>query len=151
MGVLRGAIKYGNPLSACRFKRTQEYPVAEHFNSKGHTLVDMTIVVINQLYSHDSCLCKIWESRWIRTLGTSHPFGTLGTSHPFGTLGTSYPFGMNLRVKFLWNLLNDHLLTPWNFTSPTDTKATGYPKKYVVNMYKHWVLLALIDLFVIAR
>ena len=54
-------------------KRTEESPVAEHFNDEGHTIVDMTVVVIDQLYSHDPCLCKIRESRWIKTLGTSHP------------------------------------------------------------------------------
>ena len=56
-------------------RRTEESPVAEHFNGAGHTLADLTVVVIDQLYSHDACLHKIRESRWIRTLGTSHPFG----------------------------------------------------------------------------
>ena len=56
-------------------KRTEESPVAEHFNGAGHTLVDLTVVAIDQLYSHDPCLCKIRESRWIRTLGTANPFG----------------------------------------------------------------------------
>ena len=92
-------------------RRTEKSPVAEHFNGEGHTLVDMTVVAIDQLYSHDSCLRKIRESRWIRTLGTSHPFG------------------MNLRVDSLWNLFEDHLWTPWNSTSPIDIKATGFPKK----------------------
>ena len=58
-----------------RQRRTEESPVAEHFNGAGHTLVDLTVVEIDQLYSHNACLCKIWESRWITTLGTSHPFG----------------------------------------------------------------------------
>ena len=74
-------------------RRTEESPVAEHFNSDGHTLSDMTVVVIDQIYRHDPCLRKIRESRWIRTLGTS------------------YPSGMNLRVDSLWNLLDDHLPT----------------------------------------
>ena len=39
------------------------------------TLADLTIVAIDQLYSHDVCLHEIQESSWIRTLGTSHPFG----------------------------------------------------------------------------
>ena len=68
----------------------EEFPVALRFNGEGHTLADMTVVVIDKIYSHDSCLCKIWESRWIRTLGTS------------------YPLGMNLRVDSLRNLLDDH-------------------------------------------
>ena len=66
-------------------RRTKESPLAEHFNGKGHTLVN--------IYSHDSCLHKIQESRWIRTLGTSHPFK------------------MNLRVDSLRNLHEDYLWT----------------------------------------
>ena len=66
-----------------RHRRTEESPVAEHFNGAGHTLADLTVVAIDQLHSHDACLRKIRESRWIRTLGTS------------------YPFGMNLRVDSL--------------------------------------------------
>ena len=77
-------------------RRTEESPVAEHFNGEGHTLANLTVMAIDQLHSHDSCLSKIRESRWIRTLGTSHPFG------------------MNLRVDSLWNLCDDYLLTPWN-------------------------------------
>ena len=74
-------------------RRTEESPVAEHFNGEGHALSDMTVVAIDQIYSHDPCLRKIRESRWIRTLGTS------------------YPSGMNLRVDSLWNLLDDHRRT----------------------------------------
>ena len=92
-------------------RRTEESLVAEHFNGEGHTFADMTVKAIDQLYSHDSCLPKIRESRWIRTLGTLHPFE------------------MNLRVDSLRNLRDDYLWTPWNSTSPTDTKAIGYPKK----------------------
>ena len=45
------------------------------FNGDGHTFVDVTIIVIDKKHSYDSCLCKIWESRWIRTLETSYPSG----------------------------------------------------------------------------
>ena len=55
--------------------KTEESPVAEHFYGEGHTLADMTVMAIDKIYSHDSCLCKIQESRWIRTLGTSYPSG----------------------------------------------------------------------------
>ena len=61
--------------SDIRHRRTEESLVAEHFNGAGHTLADLTVVAIDQLYSHDACICKILESRWIRTLGTSYPFG----------------------------------------------------------------------------
>ena len=84
-----------------RQRRTEEPPVAEHFNGAGHTLGDLTVMAIDQLCSHDYCLCKIRESRWIRTLGTS------------------YPLGMNLRVDSLWNLPDDYLRTPWNFSRLT--------------------------------
>ena len=77
-------------------RRTEESPVAEHFDGKGDKLAVLTVEVIDQLYSHDSWLRKIRESRWIRTLGTSHLFG------------------MNIRVDCLWSLSDDYLLTPWN-------------------------------------
>ena len=53
-------------------RRTEDTPVAEHFTDDRHTQADMAVTVINQLYSCDPCLCKILESRWIRTLGTAH-------------------------------------------------------------------------------
>ena len=34
-------------------RRTEESPVAEHFNGEGHTLADMTVMAIDQLYGHD--------------------------------------------------------------------------------------------------
>ena len=54
---------------------TEESSVVVHFNGEEHTLVDMTIIAIDKVYSHDSCLRNIRESRWIRTLGTSYPSG----------------------------------------------------------------------------
>ena len=39
------------------------------FNGEGHTLADMTVVVIDQLYSQHPCLRELQESRLIRTLG----------------------------------------------------------------------------------
>ena len=83
--------------------RTEESTLAEHFNSDEHALSDLTVVVTDQIYSHDACLLKIRESRWIRTLGTS------------------YPSGMNLRVDFLWNLLDDHLPTRGFNVTPYQT------------------------------
>ena len=54
--------------------RTDESPVAEHFNGNAHFQGDMVVVVIDHLWSNDSCLRIIWESRWIRTLATSLPW-----------------------------------------------------------------------------
>ena len=86
--------KTGQPLH-CRInshrfdimhRRTEDSPMAVHFNSNAHSQADMALMVIDQVHSHDPCLRKIQESRWIHTLGTS------------------YPLGMNLRVDSLWNL-----------------------------------------------
>ena len=63
--------------------RTNESPVAAHFNSTLHTVEDLTIMVIDQLFDQDPTLRKLRESRWIRALGTS------------------FPRGMNLRVDSL--------------------------------------------------
>ena len=54
------------------YQRTEESPVAEHFNSAAHQQVDMAVMEIDQIQNHDPCLHKIQESRWIRTLGASH-------------------------------------------------------------------------------
>ena len=81
-------------------RRTGESPVAEHFTSDGHSQANMVVAVIDQLYSHDPCLHKIRESRWIRTLGNSHPPG------------------MNLRVDSLSNLPDNHLSIPWILQIP---------------------------------
>ena len=53
-----------------RQRRTeQSQAMAEHFNGAGHALADLSVVAIDQLYSHDAYFRKIWENRWIRTLG----------------------------------------------------------------------------------
>ena len=92
--------------------KTEESLVVEHFNHIGHTFAEVTIVAINKIHSHNSCLRKIQESRWIRTLGTS------------------YPSRMNFRVDSVWNLLDDHQFSPhWSVVPPTDNKARRYNKK----------------------
>ena len=50
-------------------RRTEQFSVAEHFNGNGHTLADMTVMTINLIHSHNSCLCKTWEISWINTWG----------------------------------------------------------------------------------
>ena len=56
-------------------RRTEESPVAQHFNSGAHGELDMAVMAIELARSRDACLRKIRESRWIRTLGTSFPLG----------------------------------------------------------------------------
>ena len=56
-------------------RKTDESPVAKHFNSGIHTESDMAVMAIELVRSRDACLRKIRESRWIRTLGTSSPSG----------------------------------------------------------------------------
>ena len=47
--------------------RTDASPVTEHFNSGAHWVSDMTVMVIELSTSHDPCLWKVKEARWIRT------------------------------------------------------------------------------------
>ena len=54
-------------------RRTEESPVAEHFNSGSHLESDMTVMVIELAQSRDTCVRKIRKSRWMRTLDTSSP------------------------------------------------------------------------------
>ena len=56
-------------------QRPEESLVAEHFNSGAHAESEMTVMVIELARSRDSCLRKIRESRWMRTLRTSSPSG----------------------------------------------------------------------------
>ena len=65
----------GTPTKSRRPLAVSELPVAKHFNGDGHTLADMTAVAMDQIHSHNQCLRKVRESRWIRTLGTWHPSG----------------------------------------------------------------------------
>ena len=86
---------------------TEEKPVATHFISQGHSVEDMTVMVIEKLWKDDPVLRKVRENKWMRTLDTSHPRG------------------MNLRVDTFWSNhvdlwpvpvnLQPHLWTP----SPT--------------------------------
>ena len=53
-------------------KKTEEKPVAAHFNTQGHSVEDMTVMVIEKLWKDDPVLRKIRENKWMRTLDTSH-------------------------------------------------------------------------------
>ena len=89
--------------------KTEESPVAEHFNGERHTFTDVTVVAIDKIHSHNSCLCKIRESRWIRIMRIS------------------YPSGMNLRVDSRWDLRGDHHFLPRGSVVPLfDNKAQRY-------------------------
>ena len=46
-------------------RRTNESPVAANFNLTLHTVEDLTIMIIDQLFDQDSTLRKLRESRWI--------------------------------------------------------------------------------------
>ena len=56
-------------------RKTEDSPVAEHFDSGTHVEADMAVMAIEFAPSRDACLRKIRESRWIRTLGTLFPLG----------------------------------------------------------------------------
>ena len=56
-------------------KKTKEKPVAIHFCWDDHTLSDLSVVVVDQLYQGDPVLRKNRESRWIWWLQTESPKG----------------------------------------------------------------------------
>ena len=56
-------------------RKTDESPVVEHFTSGTHTESDMAVMAIDLSRSCDTCVRKIRENRWIRTLGTLSPSG----------------------------------------------------------------------------
>ena len=47
--------------------------VTQFNNSAHHCQEDMTVTVSDQVYSHNSCLRKIQQNTWIRTVGTASP------------------------------------------------------------------------------
>ena len=59
-----------------RVQKDRRKPVAAHFNTRGHSVEDMEVMVTDRLWTDDPVLRKIRESRWIRTLDTSYPRGT---------------------------------------------------------------------------
>ena len=50
--------------------RIEVSPVATHFNSAGHSEVDLSVCVVDRRWTEDVILRKNHESKWIRTLGT---------------------------------------------------------------------------------
>ena len=56
-------------------RRTEESPVAKHFNSGAHVESDMTVTVVDLARSHDACLRNIQESEQINeNVGNFVPF-----------------------------------------------------------------------------
>ena len=66
--------RMNNHRADVRHNRTEKL-VALHFNSPGHTLDDLRVMVIERLWKSDTVLRKIRESRWISTLDTTWPKG----------------------------------------------------------------------------
>ena len=71
-----------NPLHICLNghrsdikNKNNEKPVAVHFNSPGHKLSDLTILVLEQMRSNSPDLRKLRESYWIHHLHSIHPSG----------------------------------------------------------------------------
>ena len=52
-----------------------EKPVASQFNSKGHSLYDLPIFVIEQIHKEKANFQKAKESHWIQTLKSLAPEG----------------------------------------------------------------------------
>ena len=57
------------------YSRIDIFPVAAHFTSEGHTVADLSVMIIDKCWKEDTILRKIRECRWIRTLKTSWPLG----------------------------------------------------------------------------
>ena len=56
------------------YRKPSDKPVAEHFNTTGHSFEDLTAMVIEQIIA-DSTRRKQRESFWIRTFRTLAPDG----------------------------------------------------------------------------
>ena len=56
-------------------KKIDDKPVAAHLNSPQHTLEDLQVMVIEQLWKRDTPLRKIRESKWSTLLQTYQPLG----------------------------------------------------------------------------
>ena len=52
-----------------------EKPVAEHFNSVGHSLDNLSIFVVEKIHREDASFRKAKESYWIRLLRSLAPEG----------------------------------------------------------------------------
>ena len=57
------------------YRKLSDKPVAEHFNTIGHTFDDLTVMVIEEMHAADSARRKHRESFWIHTLRTLAPDG----------------------------------------------------------------------------
>ena len=55
--------------------RRLENPVANHLNSEGHSLEDLSIFVIEQIHQEEANFRKGKESYWIQTLRSLAPEG----------------------------------------------------------------------------
>ena len=52
-----------------------ESPVAAYFTSKGHTEIDMSVMITDRCWREEAIIRNIRESRWIRMLDTAWPSG----------------------------------------------------------------------------
>ena len=64
-----------NGHSSDYYRKLSDKPVTEHFNTTGHTLDDLTVMVIEQIHMADSVQQKQQENLWIHTLWTLAPDG----------------------------------------------------------------------------
>ena len=55
------------------FRRHTDKPVAAHFSSEGHSVIDLRIVVIEQLGNRSKFRRQLKERFWIETLQTDRP------------------------------------------------------------------------------
>ena len=65
-------------------KETENKHIAVYFNTPGHSMDELSVVVIEKLWKNDPVYCKIRKNTWI------------------GILDTFYPRGMNLSTDTFW-------------------------------------------------
>ena len=79
VGMTKNALqkRFTSHRSDIRHNRTRK-PVAAHFNQDGHSMEDLTIMVIEKIPEHDVSsrkTCEEYERHWINELKTKAPAG----------------------------------------------------------------------------
>ena len=78
VGMTKNALHIRLNGHRCDIRKTQKSEVAKHFNLRGHSMDDLTIMVIEKIPEGDVQTRRgreTHERKWIRTLRTLHPCG----------------------------------------------------------------------------
>ena len=75
IGETKNDINYRLTRHRSSHKTQKEEPVAKHFNSRGHTIGDLTIMGIEIITNKRDITRHLRESHWIDVLKTTYPPG----------------------------------------------------------------------------